>query len=301
VNLDARPKAHRFSANGIEQACFEWNADARGNGPTLLLAHATGFHARCWDEVVRKLGDRHVIAVDMRGHGRSAHPLIEDWRDFGRDLAALVTKLELENILGVGHSMGGHAMVDAAALDRGRFSGLVLYDPVIADPNSYGENQMGHFARFADGGHPITKRKNAFESADAMFERFRDRLPYRRFVPQVLRDYCEYGLLPAAPGGGFVLACPPAVEASVYMTSRSNVGIFESARKIEVPVLVLRAKTASPEEKAFDFSFSPTWPGLVDAFPNARDLHFPEATHFMPYEDPAQIAERIRDHATLVG
>ena len=30
-----------------------------------------------------------------------------------------------------------------------------------------------------------------------MFERFKNRKPYAYFDPSVLRDHCEYGLLPA--------------------------------------------------------------------------------------------------------
>ena len=39
------------------------------------------------------------------------------------------------------------------------------------------------------------------------------------FSRAVLEDYCRFGLLPAADGQGFVLACPPAIEASIYTGS----------------------------------------------------------------------------------
>ena len=51
-----------------------------------------------------------------------------------------------------------------------------------------------------------------------MFERFKDRLPFARWRPEILRDYCDYGVLPR--DGQFVLACPPAVEASIYENSK---------------------------------------------------------------------------------
>lgn len=39
---------------------FEWGT--RGQGPSLLLLHATGFHARLWDQVVAALPPgTHVI------------------------------------------------------------------------------------------------------------------------------------------------------------------------------------------------------------------------------------------------
>src|SRR3546814_6883623 len=56
-----------------------------------------------------------------------------------------------------------------------------------------------------------------------MRARFADRPPYANWDPRVLADYCTYGLLPAAEGEGFELACPPALEASVYQNAlRTN-------------------------------------------------------------------------------
>ncbi|MBW2372664.1 MAG: alpha/beta hydrolase [Deltaproteobacteria bacterium] len=122
----------------MELAYFEWRPELRGREAPILLVHATGFHARCWDPVIRRLGERHVIAVDQRGHGRSQKIEITHWKDLGQDLAAFVEALDLRDVLGVGHSMGAHAMVDAAATRPGRFRRLVLIDPVIASPETYG-------------------------------------------------------------------------------------------------------------------------------------------------------------------
>jgi lipase len=295
MHAGSRPTEHRLSIGGIEIACFEWNADARGREPTLLMAHATGFHARCWDAVIEHLDDRHVVAVDLRGHGRSTSVEIEHWRDVGEDLVGVMAGLDLSSVFGIGHSMGAHAMVDAAALCPDRVCGLYLFDPVIGDPATYGGATAGQFAKFAAEGHPTARRRNAFASPAEMIERFENRLPFGRFDEKVLRDYCEYGLLPASEGG-FELACPPRVEGSVYMTSRSNVDIFDSVRTVAVPVLIVRAQLAKPGAVGVDFSTSPTWPGLVDLFPNAREMHLTEATHFLPLEDPALIASQIAEH-----
>jgi lipase len=172
------PTEHRVRANGIELAYFEWGQPRRVGEPTLLLAHATGFHARCWDSVIRRLGDRHVIAIDLRGHGRSQKSEITDWEVFGQDLAAFVERLDLRDLIGVGHSMGGHAMVEAAAVCADRFRRLVLIDPVIASPEAYGEGGW-MISSLAEGQHPTAKRKRRFGSPEEMIERFRERVPSR--------------------------------------------------------------------------------------------------------------------------
>jgi len=246
---------------------------------------------------VAHLGRRHVIAVDQRGHGRSDKPQITHWGVFGRDLVDVVRALDLREVVGVGHSMGGHAMTDAAATISDRFRRLLLIDPVIASPDDYPSGGW----TIGDGGdpHPTAKRKSRFESPQAMIERFRNRPPFSGFHPESLRDYCTHGLLPAADGDGFELACPPAIEASVYMTSRTNPSVHESARALEIPVLILRAKLPPPDREVMDFSSSPTWPGLVHEFPQGRELHLSDRTHFIPLETPEYIAHLI--HGELGG
>ena len=286
------PEESRVRANGVSLACFEWSRGAPG--PTLLLAHATGFHARCWDPVLRRLGRRHAIAVDLRGHGRSERTPIRHWKVFGEDLAALVRARELGDLVGIGHSMGGHALVDAAAACPDRLRRLVLIDPVISPPDAYGSGGW-RIASLRGEPHPTSKRKRHFDSPAQMLERFRDRPPYADFDPEALRAYCEHGLLPRADGRGFELACPPELEASIYMTSHTNAGVHRSVRALAIPVLVVRAKAPQPDRSVMDFSSSPTWPGLAKEFARGSELHLPERSHFLPMEDPGLVAQLILD------
>ena len=284
------PVFRRVQANGITLACFEWRADLRGQGPTLLLVHATGFHARVWDQVIAHLPGRHIIAVEQRGHGRSDVTEITGWPVFGHDLAALAQALDLHGALGVGHSMGAHALVQAAAFMPERLTRLVLIDPVIAAPAMYHQPPVQ-----AGAMHPAARRQNRFASPQAMFERFSQRPPYSVFEPAALRDYCEHGLVPAPDGDGFMLACSPQTEASVYMTGRSNPGVYASIRALQQPVLVVRAKLPTPDRNPFDYSFSPTWPGLVGEFRHGREVHLAERSHFLPMEDPQGVASLISE------
>ncbi len=290
------PKRQLRKLNGVELCFFEWNEAARGSGPTLLLTHATGFHARIWDEIVRRLPPLHIVALDQRGHGRSEKVPIEYWDVFGGDLAALVGELDLRDVVGVGHSMGGYATVEAADALPDRFARLVLIDPVIAAPDEYAG---GGWAAMREEGwvHPTARRKNRFASPEAMFERFEQRPPFVRWDRAVLRDYCEYGLLPAPDGDGFVLACPPEIEAGIYMASRTRAGIHDAARALEMPVHVVRAKLPPPVREPMDFDSSATWPGLVAELQHGRETHLPEATHFLPFEDPGWTAELIAAEA----
>ncbi len=293
------PELRFVEANGISMACFEWRAQLRGSTPSLLLVHATGFHARVWDRVIAHLPAWHIIAVEQRAHGRSTQTEITQWATLGRDLAGFVAALDLSRLFAVGHSMGAHTLVQAAAIEAGRFEQLMLIDPVIASPQAYHDAPM----TYPGGLHPAARRRSRFASVDEMIERFTSRMPYSLFDQQALRDYCTHGVLPAADGEGVELACSPITEASVYMTGRSNASIYASIRALRIPVTVVRARQRGPDSDPFDYSFSPTWPEVAGEFRKGQDLYLSEHSHFLPMQDPQLVAqlviERVTQHASV--
>ena len=276
--------------NGIELTCFEWGSPG---ADTVLLAHATGFHARVWDRTIAALAPgRHAIALDMRGHGRSSKTGPYTWDVFGEDVAQAVQVLGLERVIGVGHSMGGHAMTQAAARLPERFVRLVLVDPVIMSPEIYADRAR-HVMPARAGDHPTSKRKNDWVSWEEMLQRFEKRHPFDLWRRDVLKDYCRGGVLPNPDGPGFVLACPPHVEAQIY-TGSAGRDINAMIRSITMPVTVLRARAREgARTEAMDFAASPTWAGLAHAFPSGRDVPLPELTHFIPMQEPELVARFI--------
>lgn len=282
------PREHYVHIHGLRLCYFEWG-QAVASEPTYLLVHATGFHARCWDGVVRELHQRapdaHVVALDMRGHGRTENTAPYDWSSFSADLTEFVHSLDLQRVIGAGHSMGGYALLQSAAAWPERFDRLVLVDPVVMDPAAY----AAHDASMTAAEHPTARRKAQFESWQAMRDRFASRLPFSLWRPDVLDDYCRWGLVPDEANGGCTLACPPIVEASVYAQTMDQ-SIEHLLGSIAQRAVVLRAKRREGERDPMDFSGSPTWPSLADRLPNGVDIYLPELTHFIIMQAPDLVA-----------
>ena len=284
-------KENYIEVNGTTLCYFEWgtpNADS----PTILLVHATGFHARCWDQTISHLQGRHVIAVEMRSHGRSSNSTPVGWEVYGDDLKAFVKALDLTGIVVAGHSMGGHCIVQALVDIEDRVQRAVLIDPVIMEPATY--EGSSHHDRFLDeaGSHPVARRRNYFDSVQAMYDNFDGRGSYASWLHECLQDYCEYGVLPDADGVGFNLACPPEIEASIYMGSL-NVDVHDLVAQISIPVTILRAKERQGDSTELDFTASPTWSGLAAEFQNGTDVYLPELTHFIPMQSPKLVADYL--------
>jgi pimeloyl-ACP methyl ester carboxylesterase len=286
------PRHQMVDTDQATLSVYEWGTEHRGIQPTLLLLHATGFHARCWDQIVGLLPDRHILALDQRGHGLSSKGMFEDWHCFADDLEAVVDSLRLENVVGVGHSMGGVAALMVASRSHNYFSKLLLLDPVILPPEVYQAASAGKIQESPGGA--AAKRRDTFASMNALREGYARRPPFSLFTAEALADYCQYGV-EQLPDGSVVLLCPPDFESAVYAKVFSAQPVLDSLERVQIPVTVVRAMQPETREQLKDFRYSRTWPQLAEHLPKGRDVEFDDLTHFMPMEDPQRVARLIAD------
>ncbi len=80
-----------------------------GHGAPLMLVHGLGSSTQDWEYQIPQLSAHYrVIALDVRGHGRSAKPReTYSIAGFAEDVAALIEHLKLGSVHLVGISMGG--------------------------------------------------------------------------------------------------------------------------------------------------------------------------------------------------
>lgn len=281
------PRRKQLKVRDLDLCIFEWG-DASQTESSFLLLHATGFHARCWDQVIAAMGGAHVLAVDIRGHGRSDKQPPYDWKTLGRDIVHLLQQLDISNLVGCGHSMGGHLLVAAAAAETARFARLLLLDPVILAEDAY-LDQIPAEARPAE--HPVARRRSRFASAEEMAARLSSRGGYHLWDPKVLDDYCRHGLL-SDGCGGLQLACPPLIEAEIYLGTAGN-SLYGLIPGLTMPVAIVRGRERQASDQMMDFSKSPTFPGLAEVFPRGEDIYRPDLSHFIPMQAPDWVAELL--------
>ena len=99
-----------------------------GEGPPIVLVHGLGGTLDVWHGVSQSLAlHHHVIAMDLRGHGRTpagrAQFSIKAW---SQDVAALMTALQLPAATIVGHSMGTLIAQQVAITEPDMVDQLVL-------------------------------------------------------------------------------------------------------------------------------------------------------------------------------
>ncbi len=267
------------------------NDSKNGNtiGDPIVLLHATGFHARCWDKIIQKLpNNAPIFAIDALCHGKSdsIDPPYH-WHRFAEYTEDVITELGITNITAVGHSFGGHVATLLAASKPERFKQLLLLDPVIGNPD-----HIKLWQSATQTNNPVAKRRNQWSSPQELGEKLGSKPPFNNWDKDVLNDYCEFGL--TKTNGGYSLACPPSCEAAIY----GIIGGDETYAKlsdIQTPTFIIRAKDRTPQDSPMDFQPSPTWDKLTAQLPNAKEIHCTERSHFFPMEDPDFVAALINE------
>lgn len=97
---------------------------------SLVFVHDWCTNMTYWDKQIPSFGVNYkVVTLDLAGHGLSGQDRTA-WtmEAFGKDVAAVVEKLDLNQVILIGHGMGGPVILEAARLIPIRAIGLVGAD-----------------------------------------------------------------------------------------------------------------------------------------------------------------------------
>jgi pimeloyl-ACP methyl ester carboxylesterase len=121
-----QPVTSAISADGVN---IMFNNKGKGE-PAIIFVHGWSNNKSIWDEQVAHFSEKHkVIAVDLAGFGESGNNRT-NWTmsAFGNDVAAIINKLKLKNVVLVGFSMGAPVVLETAKKVPDKIKGVVLVD-----------------------------------------------------------------------------------------------------------------------------------------------------------------------------
>ena len=126
------PRDVYFDVNGQKIYAKQWSAD----GTPLILLHHIGGACGIWDTVAPDfVDDFQVLAVDLRGHGRSSNPP-QGYRwaeDMAEDVVQLIEQLDAESVVLAGYSLGALVSIPVTVKLAGKVVALILEDPPLYD------------------------------------------------------------------------------------------------------------------------------------------------------------------------
>jgi pimeloyl-ACP methyl ester carboxylesterase len=271
--------------------------DYGGKGPVLHFAHANGYPPGAYRQLIAGLrANHHVLAMRMRPLWPEARPEdISDWRPLADDLERFLHQQGLSGVLGWGHSMGAVTTLRLALRRPERFSALVLIDPVFFPPGMIVLWDLIYRLGLGYRLHPIVrsalKRRDSFESREAMYANYRKKAVFRRLSDQALHDYVDALGCPR-PDGSVALCYPPTWEARIYVTGvRADLELWRRLPQLKIPLLIVRGAET-------DTFWERTGRLVQRRLPTAQVVSVPQSTHLVALEKPEAIlaaAAEMRD------
>lgn len=265
------------SADGTEIAVHELG----GEGPTVVVVHATGFCAEMYRPMARELAAHYrLVGLDVRGHGDSALPASGSfaWRHMAEDLTALVDALGDGPLLAFGHSMGGATILLAERTRPGMFRRAFVFEPIVfpADTPRMESNFMADTAR---------ARRATFASAGEVHARYASRPPFNLLRADALWAYVRHGFA-ENPDGSVTLKCLPSSEGATF--EGHDALRTDGLSTIGLPVMVAMGED-TPDANPARFA-----PLVAEGLPNGHLLRLDHVGHFGPFQDPVTVARQVR-------
>ncbi|MXZ06506.1 MAG: alpha/beta hydrolase [Acidimicrobiia bacterium] len=259
------------------------------SGHRMVLSHGNGLaidaYFPFWSLF---LNDFDVVVYDLRNHGWNDigsiehHTLPDFIRDHDLIMGAVDEAFGPEPKVGVFHSISGLVSL-LSPTKGGHFSGLVLLDPPLCKPGRSYQEFDASAQRLATAARSRTDR---FKTTEQFVELMGFAPLYRRVVPGVMDLVARTTLRRAESGDGFRLRCPPEYEARI-VDYASSYSVLVDFGELGCPIKVIGSDPLVP------FSYLPTLD--LSEVVNVDYDFLPDATHFLPLEDPVKCAEMVAD------
>lgn len=196
------PRSRHYESQGLRLHYADWGNEGK---PLLLLVHGGRDHCRSWDWVARAFrADFHVVAPDLRGHGRSEWARGTEYSalEIFTDMAILLETIDRFPVTIIGHSFGGTAAAWYAGAYPERVAAFVgadclgtMFSRMDTHKPPIQERLRGRVAKVRE---LARKPPPSFPSVEDAFRRHREKHSVVR--EDIARGLVEHGLRLDADG-----------------------------------------------------------------------------------------------------
>ena len=272
------------------------HTDFGGRGPTLHFSHPNAYTPGSFRPFLAPLTAHfHVLAAHHRplwhlspGYGAADAPegfIDWTWDAIADDLLRFLDEQRLEQVIGVGHSLGAVATMMAARKEPQRFRALVLIEPVFLPPHVL-QAIRAHPKLAAERPFVLAalRRRDRWPSRADAFARFREKPVFARWSDEALWAYVNDGLHEDPATGEVVLSYPREWEARFYARPPTNV--WDEIPALAHPTLAIRATES-------DTLYPDAWALWQTLQPSATFVEMDGVGHMLTAEAPEDLAALV--------
>lgn len=258
----------------------------KGDGPVLVLLHATGFTPWLWHPLARELSsDFNIYAPYFCDH-RYTEP--EEgglsWEILAEDLYHFCKNVNISSPFVAGHSMGATVITLCAANHKVTPEKMILIEPIFLPEGIYQ-------ADLTIDQHPLAsksiKRKDHWESPQEARDYLKSRKLFKEWDSEMIELYIKHGMSSCCDSGSLQLSCSPRREASLFMGGSAR-NPWPLLPEIACPVLVIEGET-SDNKSYIDLK------KVASTFPAGSYTEVKGAGHLVPMEKPSEVIEIFKN------
>jgi 3-oxoadipate enol-lactonase len=265
-----------MSQISVDAVSFAYDEHGSSNNPTIIFTHSLVWDREMFAEVVKDLAaDYHIINLDQHGHGQSGYRPTFTLEEMAEDYAALIDALSLGAVHWAGLSMGGMTGMRLALSHPERVRSLILMDtssrPEMEDRR---ENYFQLAAALRAGAGAAV--------ADTVLQFFFAPTTYSE-QPELIASYRQKLVSDRDQEGIY--------QAAMAVFNRGD--ITDRLAEIKCPALVMVGEhdIATPPDRS---------ELLASKLPHGRLVVVPRAAHMSATEQPAAVAQAIREFVQSV-
>jgi len=269
-----------------------YNQGSHKGGSQLLFAHANGYPPDCYSPLFKLLNNYQISAIHQRPLWEDSKPEdIDDWNPLTDDLLHFMNAEEMDQVNGIGHSLGGIALLRAALREPQRFSSLILIDPVLFLPYFIRLWNILRILKLIDYIHPLIpaarRRRRVFKSRESLTVSYRRKSIFKYFSDEALGATIN-GITCPLEDGSYKLCYSPEWEVQIYSTGVwRDLELWKKLPKLEVPLLIIRGAES-------DTFFESTGRLVTKKLPSAKVVNIEKSTHLLPMEKPEAVKDEIQ-------
>ena len=262
------------------------------NSENSFFLHGNGFPPESYKTFLKELSNHlNIYAMCQKPFWKTEiNPkTIIGWEIFKKDAVDFLNQNNLNNSIGIGHSMGAVIILLIELENPGTFKKIFLLDPVITSPLKSLIYKVLLKANLVDKFHPMIQRTNKkkikYSNKKELYQSYRQKKIFSKLSNQALNDYIESII--KNNDKGIKIKLSKEWENTIYRNgSIHDYWIWTNITNIKIPAYVI-----TPYNNEFGhFNYGKNLACKNKYFSN---LTINETTHLFPLEKPNKTAELI--------
>lgn len=280
VDFKPSPELFPFESRFFDSSVGRVHYVDEGRGQPILMLHGNPTWSFLYRNLIRPLRESfRCVAVDYPGFGLSARPPGYRYTpaEHAQVVGELVSRLDLRDMVVMGHDWGGPIGLSIASSDPERVAGLVIGNTWFWPP----DRPMRRFSRIMSS-RPL---QWAILKRNFFVERIIPFATARKLTPEEMEHYRAVQPTPEARAG--VAEFPRQIVAASPWLAELEEAV---PRELGGKRVLITWPMKDPAFQAKRFL-----PRVRDTFSEARVVELPAAKHYFQEDAPEEVAQAIRE------